>query len=1255
MFTSQRKHWPALSVTPRNEAPKSGNTPNSRDLRKGKAVAFHDGPPLPPPPPPPVGSLNESVAKVGGDLGNMEDWRRFREVGLLDAAVMERRDQQALFEKVSKLERELFDYQYNMGLLLIEKEEWTSKNAEFRESLAEAQEALKHVQTAHLISISEVEKREENLMKALGVEKQCVGDLEKALHEMCSEHEQIKLASELKLADAKVLVTGIEGKSLEVDGKLHAADANLAEASRKSLELDGKLQEVEARESVLWREHQSLNAEREAHELSFAKHREDLQEWERKLQEGEERTCEGRRIINQREEKANEIERAFKQKEKEHQEAQKKIDLTSLTLKKREDDISDRLADLIVKEEEAESLRRYLEAKDKELLTLTEKLRARERVEIQKLLDEHRAALDTTRQDFELQIEEKRKSLDDEMRSKVDGVDQKEVEINHTAEKLQKREQALEKKSERVKEKQKDIETKLKSLKEKERSIKVEEKTLELEKKQALADKKSSQSLKEELEKLRCEISQRELQIHKESEELRVAEEEKAEHLRLQSELKEEIQKYRLQKGLFLKEGEDLKQCRKKFEEDWEALDEKRAAFTRELRELNEEKEKLEKLRHSEKEWLREDKLATQDYIKRELDAVEVEKESFAATMRHEQSILSEKAQNEHSQLIRDFELRRRDLETDMHNKQEEMEKRLHRRERVNEEEREKELTRISNLREVVQKEIQEMRSEKRRIEKEKQEFALNKKQLKEYQIEMHKDIAELGVLSKKLRDQREQFVKERHRFLALVEKLKSCGKCGEITQEYVLSDLQLLEMEDRKASPLPRQVDEFVENSQGGLVASHGMMFETSPARIDSRSSDSVGPISWLRKCTSKMFNSSPNRKFQHVASQSFGGSPLLDTPVSINEKTEGPSRVADIEETRGQSIAEDGPEPSYAMANESVDAQQLTSDNLIREIDNGHAPSVDDGSNMGSKIHVPEESHQSELRNGRRKPGRKPKVGICRTRSMKAVVQDAAAFLGKTSEGTNMRKEQHNILDHINEGSRADSSHAGEASGTILRKRQHAQSSRITGSERDADDSEGRSESVTTGGCRKRRQIVAPVVQTPGEKRYNLRRHKTVGVGVGAAKVSVDTKGSKEKEVGALDTVEGAQNPVADASPRLGVVSANDNGTRLVQVVTHKSVETQEYTSDRVVRFKTPTYIDDSTDAPRSVENMESFKGLDGVIGMPEHGSGDENGSTIYSEVGEGEGEGEEDDDDDDGDDEAERPGEASIGKKLWTFLTS
>ncbi|XAR65373.1 hypothetical protein NMG60_11009473 [Bertholletia excelsa] len=1235
MFTPHKKpSWPALTITPRSEGQKGAGggagavETNPRSERKGKAVAFIDGPPAPPPP---LGSLDERGMKAVEDVGDMEDWRRFREAGLLDEAAMGRKDRAALAEKISKLEGELFDYQYNMGLLLIEKKEWGLKYEELREALAEAQEVFKRDQAAHLMAMSEAEKREENLRNALGFEKQCVADLEKALREIRAEHAQIKVTSETSLANANVMVADIEDKSLELEEKLRSADLKLAEASRKSAELERKSQELEALESVLQKERLSLNTERDAHEATFSKHKQDLREWEKKLQEAEERLCEGRRLMGHREEKINEIDRTLKQKEKELEETEKRIELSSKTLKNKEEDVDHRLSDLVAKEERAESFRSILERKEKELHALEEKLSAREREEIQKVVDEQRVMLDKRRQEFGLELEERRKSLDNEIRSREEEIEHKEAEIKHMDEKLGKREQALEKKSERLKEKEKDLEAKLRTFKEKEKHIKAEEKRLEVEKKQLLSDKENLCVLRDELEKTRVDISLRELQISDEKEKLRITEEDKAEHVRLQLELKEEIERFRLQKELLLKEGEDLKQERMKFEREWEALDEKRASVTAELREISEEKQKLEKLRNSEEDRLKKEKLATQEYIQQELEIVRLEKESFAEIMKHEQSILSENSKSEHSQLLEEFDRRRRDLEMDFQKRHEEMEQQVQDRERAFKEEREKELSNISYLKEVVQREMEGMRSERHRIDKEKQEVAQNKEQVVTQQLEMRRDIDELGALSKKLKDQRKQLLEERRRFLAFVERIKACKNCGDFTQEFVLSDLQLPDMEDGEA---------FASHKLGDQVL---MSSQRSPGGIDLKS-DAGGRISWLRKCTSKIFKLSPSKMIQHDANQNLEF-PLSSIQVNGAEKSDMPTTVANVEEAKEQSIPEEVPERSLGIANDTFSFQQHASSSVIKELDRVHSPSIKSESNMDSKLQeFPEESQQSELKTGRRRAERKPKAH--RTRSVKAVVEDAKGILGESVEGLDSG--------NINGESRDDSSYAEKAAGTAARKRQREQTSRYTEIQQDAEASEGHSESVTTGGRRKRRQTIALVTQTPGEKRYNLRRHRTAGM-TPAAQMSVDVN-RKEEEEGAgyiADASEAVQNPDVVSPPSIEGASENEN--------TQKGVEIREFSD----KLKKEAFVYGSIEAAKSVENM----GLSEEVNCAhEYGAENKSESALHDSDssapdndGDKDGDNEEDEqnEDDDagsgGDDEQLHPGEVSMGKKLWKFFTT
>lgn len=101
MFTPQRKSRPIGTPAPFTPH-RIGVTPKSA-LAKGKAVVFADEPL----PPPPLGSLTDSGGDVVVASSYAEDWKKFREVGLLDEAVMKRKDDEAMMEKISRLEKEV--------------------------------------------------------------------------------------------------------------------------------------------------------------------------------------------------------------------------------------------------------------------------------------------------------------------------------------------------------------------------------------------------------------------------------------------------------------------------------------------------------------------------------------------------------------------------------------------------------------------------------------------------------------------------------------------------------------------------------------------------------------------------------------------------------------------------------------------------------------------------------------------------------------------------------------------------------------------------------------------------------------------------------------------------------------------------------------------------------------------------------------------------------------------------------------------
>ncbi|KAL6011020.1 hypothetical protein ACLOJK_001464 [Asimina triloba] len=1083
MFTpQQRKELAGWSISAR-DAQRIGaglGALSSRSV-KGKAVAIEGGLPKSLLPPPAASSGENGGAAVDGG-GGSELWQRFREAGLLDEAALEKRDREALVDRISKLEHEitaeyheLHEYQYTMGLLLIEKKEWASQFEDLSQTLAEAEEMLKREQAAHLIAISEVEKREENLRKALGVEKQCAADhedmtqhthtqealwvqestinrliwltlqtslrtsrldfLEKTLHEECTKSSDIVVSSDKKFAEAHALIVDIEDRKLEAERKLHAADAKMAEASRKNSEMERKLQELEARESFLHKEWSSIKAEHEEQEASLVKQREDLREWEMKLQEGQERLLEGQRLLNYREKRTNDREMFLDEREKHLDDKHKTVLMTSSTLEKLEDDINKRITALAVKEEEAAQKKQDLE------------------METQKLIVEHNAILNTKKREFELELDERRKSIEEELLCVQNAVKEKEEEINHKEEKVVKREQSVEKKMEKLKEKEREYESNLKSLKEREKLVKDEEKLTEAEKKEIETEKYDLIKLKAELEKDKAILIEKKQQILQEQDNLKVTEEERTQINSLQSKLKLEIDGCSHEKESLFKEREDLKQERDNFEREWEALDEKRVDNAKVLNEINKERERLERWKYEEEEFLKGKKLEMECYMQKELESLRLKKKAFEDAMEHDRSEILEKARKDHDDMLRSFDLRSHDLEISMQKRREDVEKLIQERHRAFAEETQGELMHINFLKEQAQKSKGDLKLEWQRLKRERQDMNESREHIVQDQLEIQNDINELNLLSGNLSHQREIFMKERARFLTFVEEHRSCRNCGAT----VLPNLQnLLEIKDLGPVCLPVLVKGNSKYCRKDEIGTSG------------------GDVSWFQKCTSRIFNISPGKKTKDSIPEYYRSS--LER---LHEDEGVPGSSIGVMKSLERLHQDEGvPVSSIGLMNDSFGI-----DDSMRQMENENTVSFDEQSYAGQTQATSEAvstSHEnvhpqppSSAQSSKRRPGKKSRLRS--TRSVKQVVEEAKAFLGEAS------KEPPQSI----EGGNGDSHRMDGRNTLVGQKRQHALAVGAIASSQDIDGNEDCSDSVTTIGRRKRRQTVAPAPQTPVERR--------------------------------------------------------------------------------------------------------------------------------------------------------------------------
>ncbi|RZC30830.1 Protein CROWDED NUCLEI 4 [Glycine soja] len=364
----------------------------------------------------------------------------------------------------------------------------------------------------------------------------------------------------------------------------------------------------------------------------------------------------------------------------------------------------------------------YMDAKDEALSKRESELNKKER----ELLD------------FQVKLASREslsyKLVENEIEMRRRAWELKEVDLTQREEQLLERKHELEILSRTLGEKEKDLLDMSSALKEKDQSLKASEKELELNK----------------------------VVLQKEKEEINI------------TKLDEEIALVRSQKLEIVAEADKLKAEKAKFEVEWELLDEKKEELQKEAEYIAEAKKAVSAFIKKEYDKLRQEKENMRDQYKRDLESVTCEREEFMTKMADRPMTMDlQDTRQERADFLRDVEMQKRNMNTPIEKRHEEIESYLKEREKSFEEEKNNELEYINALKEKAAKESQQVSFEMRRLETERAEISLDREQRKKEWAELNKCIEELKVQRDKLQNQRELLHADRIEIHAQTGELK--------------------------------------------------------------------------------------------------------------------------------------------------------------------------------------------------------------------------------------------------------------------------------------------------------------------------------------------------------------------------------------------------------------------------------------------------------------------------------------------------
>ncbi|VFQ58333.1 unnamed protein product [Cuscuta campestris] len=782
-------------------------------------------------------------------------WKKLREAGL-DEESIKRRDKAALIAYIAKLESQLYDHQHHMGLLLMEQKMWESKYSELVATADSAQLLYKREQAARMKDVAEAKKREDNLNKALGIEKECVANIEKALHEMRTEYAEAKVAAEAKLTEARSLMEDAQKKYTEAELKLHTAESLETEARRFRCTAERKLREVEDREDDLRRQILSFKSDCDAKEHEIDLERQSLLERHKALQQTQQSVLDGQALLNQREEHILNRSQDLSKYEKELEDAKSNLENDRKTLNEERHNLELKAASLSNREEEAVKREVDLKHKEESLLLLQRKIESREFDGVKKVIANKEAALVTKKYAVEAELEMKRKKVEEELEAMKRAWELKEMDIKQREDLIADKEHDIDMQLRRLAEKEREMDERMQFLDEKEKNLTDYERSIESAMSRMQHDKKEIERIKSDLQRSLDELEQKKEYIYHEEEKVETMKSETKELMSLEMRLKEEIDAIRAQKSKLEDMEEQLKAEKAKFEAEWECIDEKRAELQKEEEHIAAERLAISMLLKEERDALKAEKSAIQEQYKHDLEALSHDREVFNREVEHEREEWFGKIQKERTSFLLEFEMRKKELENCVEKRREEIESDFKGREKAFEEEKKRELESIASLRETALKEMEYAQQEMERLGAERKEIIAAREERNKEWVELDNSIKQLEVQRLKLEKQRELLHADREDILSQIDYLK---KLEEIK---VIPDRIRIPVKQHQA-----HVKSDERNHSRKKILQQQSEYNTSRhisnGELENPSSSPIStPLSWLKRCANTLLDRGQSNK---------------------------------------------------------------------------------------------------------------------------------------------------------------------------------------------------------------------------------------------------------------------------------------------------------------------------------------------------------------------------------------------------------